>query len=100
MTREAHCPTCGYTKKDASIHMDHHLCSNKNPPWGGAGDEEHERTARLVAREVAMKSVDQERLRIYRRAILNLCGGDDHKRLEAINTATNDVLAQLKETTS
>lgn len=28
------CPTCGYTKEDAQIHMDHHLCKNAgNAPW-------------------------------------------------------------------
>lgn len=28
------CPTCGYTKEDALIHWDHHLCKNYgNAPW-------------------------------------------------------------------
>lgn len=32
---EARCPFCGYTKRDAQIHMDHHLCKQgrDNPPW-------------------------------------------------------------------
>lgn len=29
-----HCNSCGYTKEDAKIHGDHHLCSNAtNAPW-------------------------------------------------------------------
>lgn len=30
------CPKCGYTKYDALIHFDHHLCDGKipeSPPW-------------------------------------------------------------------
>lgn len=27
------CPVCGYTQQDAETHLDHHLCSNPNPPW-------------------------------------------------------------------
>ena len=31
---ESHCKTCGYTKRDAQIHGDHHLCKNSgNAPW-------------------------------------------------------------------
>lgn len=30
---DTRCPDCGYTKRDAEIHMDHHLCENKTPPW-------------------------------------------------------------------
>lgn len=26
-----HCPVCGYTKEDAAIHMDHHLCKGEIP---------------------------------------------------------------------
>jgi very-short-patch-repair endonuclease len=29
--REPHCPVCGYTAKDAAIHLDHHLCKGKIP---------------------------------------------------------------------
>ena len=28
-----HCPICGYTKKDALTHMDHHLCKGNIPGW-------------------------------------------------------------------
>lgn len=29
-----HCPSCGYTEKDAKLHMDHNLCKNAgNAPW-------------------------------------------------------------------
>lgn len=31
MTIEPHCPTCGYAKGDAAIHMDHHLCPDTIP---------------------------------------------------------------------
>jgi hypothetical protein len=27
------CPVCGYTKEDALIHMDHHLCKGKIPGY-------------------------------------------------------------------
>jgi hypothetical protein len=27
------CPSCGYTKEDDDLNLDHHLCKNKNPPW-------------------------------------------------------------------
>lgn len=28
------CPSCGYTKEDAQVNMDHHLCKNAgNAPW-------------------------------------------------------------------
>jgi hypothetical protein len=27
------CDVCGYNLKDAVLHGDHHLCSNKRPPW-------------------------------------------------------------------
>ena len=29
------CPHCGYSKQDAQIHADHHLCKKgrDNPPW-------------------------------------------------------------------
>jgi ribosomal protein S27AE len=27
------CSGCGYTQQDAELQLDHHLCSNKNPPW-------------------------------------------------------------------
>jgi hypothetical protein len=26
-----HCSVCGYTKEDAAIHLDHHLCKGKIP---------------------------------------------------------------------
>ncbi len=37
MSETEHCLTCGYTKQDASIHLDHDLCPNKNPPWKKTG---------------------------------------------------------------
>ena len=34
MSDTSKCPTCGYTKRDAQMHMDHHLCKNDgNAPW-------------------------------------------------------------------
>lgn len=32
--KESHCPSCGYTKKDAQFHGDHSRCKNAgNAPW-------------------------------------------------------------------
>jgi hypothetical protein len=34
MGASQHCPACGYTKEDAQVNMDHHLCKNDgNAPW-------------------------------------------------------------------
>jgi len=43
------CPSCGYTKKDALLHGDHHLCKNAGKaPW-----EEGIKENPLVRKEVA-----------------------------------------------
>jgi hypothetical protein len=40
-TPQARCPFCGYTKQDAQIHMDHHLCKQGRgkAPWDSQRDE-------------------------------------------------------------
>lgn len=57
MSESRRCPECGYTKEDAAIHMDHHLCK------GNTSDE----TNRVVA---AMDRLKRECARYKRESAI------------------------------